>query len=335
MSDFEIVKAVLLDSVQFPSDNLSQSERKALVEGLPPVLLDNGMLAIQKDVAALINETLSGAKTAAETKALTTAHAVREIEVQITAAQEAQEAATRSKEKASDEAEARTEACNSARVEHIEAEKFEHCLVQQLQELKDEKKKVHALLTSMQKFDNSDGMEALDNEGLLQYFAHAKAESTLLSALPSAIQILPSTRGSYDSLTWAEARKILERAAAKLDTELGPMEMEARYATSEALGLWAIYDSENSQMAEANLKFYESIGTLLAAETELKRQQANMSEVSLWLASNKKKVQELNEAHAAFERLHCSPVPALPLISPRKEVDVVHLTPQQVATLAG
>merc|ERR1711972_236156 len=110
----------------------------------------------------------------------------------------------------------------------------------------------------MQKFEDSDGTDALDYEGLLKYLTEAKVESTLLAAAPSALQVLPSMRGSFESLTWAEVRKILECDAAKLDTELGPSEMEARYATSEALGLWAMNDSENSQMVEANVMLYES-----------------------------------------------------------------------------
>lgn len=335
MSDLEKVKAILLDAAEYPSEKHTQSSRAMLAEGLPHALLDSGMLAMQKDFANLISEALSDIKAAAETTSLTTADAVHEVEVKITSAQEAKEAAIRSKEKACYEEEAKTEAYHSAQAAHAAAEEFESGLLEQLKDIKDKKMEVDALLTSLQKFENSDGVEPLDFEGLLNYLTGAKVESTLLAAVPSAIQLAPSKRSSFDSLACEEVHKILDCEAAKLDAQLGPKEMEARYATAETLGLWAIHDMENEQMTEANITVLESKRNLLAAEEELTRQNAAMSSVSLWQASAKKKVQELDEANAAFTRLRCSPTDNAPAPALHKEVDAVdavHLSPCPIAT---
>merc|ERR1711972_1070886 len=172
-----------------------------------------------------------------------------------------------------------------------------------------------------------------------------KVEPTLLAAVHSAMHVLPSARSSFDAMVWAEVQKIIECDAAKLDTELAPSLTNARYATSETLGLWAIHDIARDRMAEATVisnvsKDAADVAkkTLLAAEAELKRQQAALNAVSLQQSSAEKKVQELSEAHAALERLRCPPLkdvpePTLAPISEGTQIDAnVHLMQHPIAT---
>merc|ERR1719436_979537 len=97
-------------------------------------------------------------------------------------------------------------------------------------------------------------------------------------------------------------------------------------------------------MVEANVMLYESKHAaertkeaLIAAEAELKRLQAALGTASGWEAGTKRKVQELYEANAAFEKLRCPPVesipePALLQNSPGRKVDAIQLTPRRIAT---
>jgi len=266
---------------------------------------------------------------------------LREMEVQLKSAQVVQEEAAISNRNAIHEVQVKTEAHRSAKekaaltkADHTWAEKSERGMLEQLQILKNKKMEVDGLWTSMQKFESSDGAEALD-EGLLKYLADVGAESALLAAVPAAIQVPPSRRGKFDSRTWAEICKIIERDAATVDTEYASSVTAARYTSSEVLGLWVIRDVAHDRMLQTSVILNECKSVaeatekaLLAAETKVQQQQAALNAISSRQASDEKKVKELDVAIATVEKLRCPPLerapePASLPLSQGMEVDVV------------
>merc|ERR1712217_1011877 len=182
-------------------------------------------------------------------------------------------------------------------------------------DLTNRKNEIDTLLTNIEKFEKSDGAEGSPNvEGLLEYLTNAKAEPTLLAAVPSAMQTSPSARGRFDSLACTEVRKIIESDWAAIKEKLASKETEARQVKSEALGLWAIHEVASDRWMEAkgflNQTKETAQGTktaLQAAEAEVKQQQKALQAATLQQASAEKKVAELDEGISLMHVLSAGP----------------------------
>jgi len=324
----DMVIEILSDAAEYPAGGFSDSARTMLKEGLPYAVLCEAAPAelhgYQKEFVTCTGEGLDAAKAAASAAVAALSGEVREAEAQLAAAQEACEAAQKGLDGLRGEVAARAEEqrlalaeVDEARAAHAEVKEVEDQVLAEQGELEGKKKVVDALLASMRAFESTEEAKDLDAAGLMAYLAEVGAEKTLLAAAGAALPVPKSSRGAFDALACAEVLAILSGNAAKFEAELAAIAPKVRYATSEALGLWAVHDVATETNTRAKVKLSETRDAekqasrdLSAAKAEVAGRQRSLGALAEKQAANEGKVRKIVEASAALERLRCPPPPA-------------------------
>merc|ERR1712048_878960 len=172
--------------------------------------------------------------------------------------------------------------------------------------VKRKKEEVDSIAMALQKYEEGE-MQEPPTEEVITYLKEVGEDNVLIAAAPAALQQPPSKRRSFDVITMGEIRKVLSKNAEALSTEMGAGAPSEAYASTEALGAWAIMDTTEDRVKEAQVALAQAKTALAKARkaeaSAMAVVEAKNLVTSTALAHRTLAEEKVKEVMACFERL--------------------------------
>jgi len=322
-SDRQVVMGVLRDAEAYPAEEHTAASRKMLADGLGYALPTAGSAELngfRPQFLGLVGGFLADVQRSAQGALEACNAATAKAEAQCKDAEAAREAAATVTGAARADVDAQqgtlTEAqgaVSAAELDFEELEKAKEAVLKTRAEIKSQREAIASIATAMKQYEN-DETTAPPTDKVMEFLGTLHTEKALLAAAPSAIALKPAARGAFDTVTVDEVKRIVAEELAAVEEKLAAGDKEEAYATSEALGSWAILDVSRErvgecagQLLEAKVKLTEAEvaerGAGQAAEEASNNSSAELAKRVLVEA----RVKEVEAAIVAFEKISNPP----------------------------
>lgn len=325
------------------------SERSMLLAGLPFAV--GGAHAYQQEVIDLACQALEASQNAtrdsikhfgeeAERAAATIAAAEQTLEAAV-AAREAAEGVEAAKKSALEEEKVNS---SNAKVEHETAEADKQRALELQSELESEKEETEGALVILVSFHSLENAKVSGAEQVINVLEKADVEKTLLvsaTALLTCERDASKRWGAFDEFTFQELQAVLNERRGGLAQQLTEAERQSHDATSEELGLSAIYDVslERVHAATEELKAAKAATAAAkheetAARKELKRQETVRSNFLAEQFVAEERLRTLGVVVEKITELHRAGKAGKDAVA-SKDVEMEDASAAQVPTLLG
>jgi len=151
---------------------------------------------------------------------------------------------------------------------------------------------------------------------LVEFLTDFCAEKSLVVSVPAAFRVERSARSSFDNFAIDAAREFVSQRLAELEKDIAANADDVAHAQAETLGAWAIMSCGQDDLAAAEKACEDAVEKVkeakegkTAAQKFLKDQKAEMSARLVEQTLAETRLNEVEEAQAAFERLRNPPAP--------------------------
>lgn len=194
--------------------------------------------------------------------------------------------------------------------EHNKVERVANSFTNQIESLRQAISKLSATITGPLS-DLLEGPVSQDGvQRVVEMLLLCAAEKALVAASSGALLTAPSARGDFDKVTIELIQKLLNCKLHELEQELAEQVPQQEATGHELIGLWALGDilqekivafEQTMEQAKANIADLKTAA--VNATKEVTEQEKELSNILVKQTLEEMKVQDIDVAAAAFERL--------------------------------
>jgi len=340
-ADVQTACQVLTDPEFFDFSDAASSDARAMVAAaLPHACGDH---SYQKEMLSLATGLLQSAGAAARAEGARLGEEAEQAETAIRKAQEVAEAAEKKLEEARAEEEAKAAALEKQTSKVEDAQVDEENAASELKaatEVRDaaaaSKSSADSAVSLVNAFEAGDLLE--DPAELLEILSLAKAEKTLLQAVPVLLKLRPEERGEFDAMALAEVKEVLTCYVQDLVVQLEEAEGNFRDRSSEALGCEALKEVEEERAASASDALIAAKKAVEAAATDAEAAkaavlacEADRSQHLMKQVLAVDRAARVDAAVAVVERVLNPPAPADEEMADSKQAPAVSMSDELMA----